>query len=190
MMSNQIFGIDLGTTNTALSYLYVMDGRSSVNLIKNRDGGELTPSVVYFQPNSDKSIVGKAALSMYTKDPDRTFRWVKREMGKPIKWNVSAGAKPVEVNPETISARILKSVCEDAKRNLELEAPITDVYYSPCLFRRCSKTSDPGCSGGCRSKGLVNRGTDCRDPRLYLDSPSGRTASQSSQEGQINHSCV
>ena len=135
MMRNQIFGIDLGTTNTALSYLYVMDGRSSVNLIKNRDGGKLTPSVVYFQPNSDKSIVGKAALSMYTKDPDRTFRWVKREMGKPIKWSVSTGAKPVEVNPETISARILKSVCEDAKRNLELEDPITNVVITvPAYF--------------------------------------------------------
>jgi molecular chaperone DnaK len=118
MMSDQIFGIDLGTTNTALSYLYMIDKRASVRLLKNRDGKELTPSVVYFQPNSDDSIVGTTALDKYIEDPDRTFRWVKREMGNSPDWTISAGTEPLKINPETISARILKFVWDVAYNNL------------------------------------------------------------------------
>jgi molecular chaperone DnaK len=140
MMSDQIFGIDLGTTNTALSYLYMIDKRASVRLLKNRDGKELTPSVVYFQPNSDDSIVGTTALDKYIEDPDRTFRWVKREMGNSPDWTISAGTEPLKINPETISARILKFVCEDAEKNLELEAPISNVVITvPAYFGDAQK---------------------------------------------------
>jgi molecular chaperone DnaK len=113
-MSNLIFGIDLGTTNTALSYLSVVDGRATVNLLKNRDGDELTPSVVYFHPGSLESIVGTPALLKYVEDPDRTFRWVKRDMGTPLTWDLGTGDNIQIITPQTIAALILRFICTDA----------------------------------------------------------------------------
>jgi len=70
-------GIDLGTTHSIVAY--VADERP-VALI-TCDGTPLLPSVVHYGAH-DHIVVGKAALSYATREPERTVKSVKRFMGR------------------------------------------------------------------------------------------------------------
>ena len=61
-------GIDLGTTNSLVSYWDETEGK--VKLIPNEFGDTLTPSVVGF-PKGAEVLVGKAAKEMLINEPDR-----------------------------------------------------------------------------------------------------------------------
>jgi len=82
-------GIDLGTTHSLVAY--VRDGRPVT--LTTCDGTALLPSVVHYGEHGS-ILVGAAATSYATRQPERTLQSVKRFMGR--------GAK--DVDPEELGA--------------------------------------------------------------------------------------
>lgn len=115
-MDNRIYGIDLGTTNSAIA---VMNNDGPM-ILKNLDGGESTPSVVFFTGVStageDETLIGEQAKNSAASAPDDVVQFVKRLMGNngPSYNFTSPSGK--EYTPEMISALILKKVCQDAQQ--------------------------------------------------------------------------
>ena len=91
MAKEIILGIDLGTTNSVVSYMQD-DGKWKV--IPNPEGPNTTPSVVAFKPNGEE-IVGHAAKRQLLTNPD-TVASVKRIMGTNQKVRVNCVNKESE----------------------------------------------------------------------------------------------
>ena len=81
---SKIIGIDLGTTNTLVSYYDEIAKRGECCI--SREGGSLTPSAVFFE-NADSYIVGMDAKDCAILYPDRTALYFKRLMGETKKSN-------------------------------------------------------------------------------------------------------
>ena len=94
-----IIGIDLGTTNSVVSYVQA-DGK--VKVIPNPEGKNTTPSAVAFKASGEE-IVGDAAKRQAVINPD-TILSIKRSMGTNQKVTVKALNK--SFSPQEISAKI------------------------------------------------------------------------------------
>lgn len=70
-------GIDLGTTNSVVSFI---DG-SKVEVIPNTLGSTLTPSVVHYK-SAEEIVVGELAKRQAVAEPRRVVRSIKRIVGK------------------------------------------------------------------------------------------------------------
>ena len=133
-MDNKIYGIDLGTTNSSIA---VYDNEE-VHIIKNLDGSEITPSVVFFTgtdaDGNDETLVGMQAKNSAATSPDNVVQFVKRLMGKQGGAYNFRAPSGKEYTPEMISALILKKVCQDAVQ-YNGGTPITDVVITvPAYF--------------------------------------------------------
>ncbi|MCZ2826073.1 MULTISPECIES: Hsp70 family protein [unclassified Modestobacter] len=106
-MSNPVFGIDLGTTYSAIAYINDY-GRPEV--IRNSEGAETTPSVVFFESESNY-VVGKEAKNGALVYRDQTVSLIKRQMGTATK--LEFFGQPFF--PETVSALILKDLVAGAR---------------------------------------------------------------------------
>jgi len=106
-MSEDVFGIDLGTTYSAIAH---MDEYGRPQIIQNRDGQNTTPSVVYFESASN-FVVGQEAKNGARVYPDETVSLIKREMGE--KNERIFFDEPFY--PETISSLILKQLVAEAQ---------------------------------------------------------------------------
>lgn len=133
-MSGNVYGIDLGTTNSSIA---VYDNEET-HIIKNLDGSEITPSVVFFTgmdtDGNDETLVGAQAKNAAVTSPDNVVQFVKRLMGKQgSAYNFKAPSGR-EYTPEMISALILKKVCQDAEQ-YNGGIPIRDVVITvPAYF--------------------------------------------------------
>lgn len=109
-MTNTInYGIDLGTTNSAIAKCEGDD----VRIFKNRDQKDVTPSAVMVSRNGRK-VIGQKAFSSMLVEPDNVATEFKRWMGQSdCKRFTSAG---VSLSAEELSAEVLKSLLEDARR--------------------------------------------------------------------------
>jgi molecular chaperone DnaK len=104
----KILGIDLGTTNSAVA---LVNQHGVPEIIPNREGEYITPSVVFF--DGPEAIVGRVAKRSAALDPANIVQRVKREMGsKAWRFYSSSGA---EFSPEAISSLILRRLKEDAE---------------------------------------------------------------------------
>jgi len=108
-MTDEIVGIDLGTTNSELA-LY-RDGRSEI--LADEQGRKILPSVVGLTEAGD-ILVGEEARNQLLLYPDRTVRSIKRRMGHAE--TVRMAGK--EYTPQEISAIILKRLKEIAEAQL------------------------------------------------------------------------
>ncbi len=100
MAKEVILGIDLGTTNSVVSY---MQEDGTVKVIPSPEGTNTCPSVVSFK-NGGEEIVGNAAKRMLLTNPD-TISSIKRKMGTREKVHINSLNK--DFSPEEISAKIL-----------------------------------------------------------------------------------
>ncbi|MBL7692744.1 MAG: Hsp70 family protein [Flavipsychrobacter sp.] len=150
-------GIDLGTTNSVVAFK-----DTSVKILRNKEGDELTRSCVGFK---DEIIVGKVAYQLLGRDPINTIRSVKRLMGSTLKdkavidlmnsghykygitsYNdgtddavaVVLGGK--QYRPEQISAKILKKLKDDAEEKLGDEVTHA-VITVPAYFTERQKNA-------------------------------------------------
>src|SRR3990167_10145405 len=73
---SKIIGIDLGTTNSVVSF---MEGKS-VKVIPNKEGGNTTPSIVAFTKDG-KRLVGTVAKRQSVTNPFNTIYSAKRFIG-------------------------------------------------------------------------------------------------------------
>lgn len=117
-------GIDLGTTNSSISY-WTEDGPV---IIPNSLGEALTPSVVSIDDSGD-ILVGRIAKERQVTHPELCASVFKRTMG--TRKTYKLGDK--EFLPEELSALVLKALKEDAEHYLGV--PITEAVISvPAYF--------------------------------------------------------
>ncbi|MHB8952883.1 MAG: Hsp70 family protein [Pirellulaceae bacterium] len=102
-----ILGIDLGTTNSAVSI--IQDGKP-VALCDER-GRAILPSVVGLD-SSGQLLVGQAARNQALVAPERTVRSIKRKMGQDVLLRMGER----EYSPPEISAMILRTLAQRAER--------------------------------------------------------------------------
>ncbi|MCL4369559.1 MAG: Hsp70 family protein [Chloroflexi bacterium] len=99
-MSEQIVGIDLGTTYSLVAA--VLNGRPAVLAYK---GEKLLPSVAGLDP-AGNMLVGTPARNQFVLAPERTIKSIKRKMGSSER--VKLGER--EYSPQEISALILREL--------------------------------------------------------------------------------
>jgi molecular chaperone DnaK len=133
-MSETIIGIDLGTTNSAVSA--IIDDTPQIIPVHGQD---TMPSVVGLNAEGD-IIVGSSARNQLVAAPERTIESIKRLMGQDTK--VKLGDK--EFAPEEISAFILRELKQAAERHLDCKiskAVITVPAYFNELQRKATQAA-------------------------------------------------
>ena len=144
-------GIDLGTTNSVVSFLEA--GEPVV--IPNAEGGRTTPSIVGFSKTGEV-LVGEVAKRQAITNPERTIRSVKRHMVE--SWTVDIDG--TKYTPQEISARILQKLKRDAEAylgNTVTQAVITVPAYFNDAQRTATK--EAGQIAGLEVLRIVNEPT-------------------------------
>ena len=153
MAKEVILGIDLGTTNSVVSYLQ-SDG--NVIVIPNPEGTMTTPSVVGFKANGE-IIVGNAAKRQALTNPD-TVSSIKRKMGTNEKVHINCINK--DFTPQEISAKILSYMKSYAEANIghPVEKAVITV---PAYFNDAQRqaTKDAGTIAGLEVVRIINEPT-------------------------------
>jgi len=144
-------GIDLGTTNSAVS---VLEG-GEPTVIANAEGFRTTPSVVAFTKDGEV-LVGETAKRQAVTNVDRTISSVKRHMGT----NWTFGLDDKKYTPQEISARILAKLKRDAETYLG-EAVTDAVITVPAYFNDAERqaTKEAGEIAGLNVLRIINEPT-------------------------------
>jgi molecular chaperone DnaK len=144
-------GIDLGTTNSAVS---VLEG-GEPTVIANAEGFRTTPSIVAFTKDGEV-LVGETAKRQAVTNVDRTIASVKRHMG--TDWTFAVDDK--KFTPQEISARILAKLKRDAETYLG-EAVTDAVITVPAYFNDAERqaTKDAGEIAGLNVLRIINEPT-------------------------------
>ena len=153
MAKEIILGIDLGTTNSVVSYLQA-DG--SVKVIPNPEGTVTTPSVVAFKASGEE-VIGNAAKRQAVTNPD-TVASIKRKMGSAEKVHIKCINK--DFTPQEISAKVLaymKKYAEDHIGHKVEKAVITVPAYFNDAQRQATK--DAGQIAGLDVVRIINEPT-------------------------------
>ncbi len=170
----KIIGIDLGTTNSVVSF---MEG-GTAKVIPNQEGANTTPSVVAFTKDGQR-LVGSIAKRQAITNPTNTIFSIKRFIGKKYAelkaeelklapYKVIAGKNgdaAVDINgkelsPQEISAAVLqklKQAAEDYLGEKITEAVITVPAYFNDAQRQATK--DAGRIAGLDVKRIINEPT-------------------------------
>lgn len=147
-----IIGIDLGTTNSLVSY-FTADGPV---IIPNRLGDNLTPSVVSVNEENGQIYVGKIAKERKITHPHLSADVFKRSMGTEKKFKL--GEK--EFSAEELSSFVIRSLKEDAEEYLGQS--ITEAVISvPAYFNDAQRkaTQRAGKLAGLKVERMINEPT-------------------------------
>lgn len=167
----KIIGIDLGTTNSCVSYM--LGDKSEV--IANAEGKRTTPSVVYIK--GDELLVGDLAKRKAILEPKNVIYEVKRFIGRKYSEVIGKENLPYQIKegkdgwvlividgkeykPEQISAFILQKLKEDAEKFLG--TPITQaVITTPAYFNDSQRnaTKASGEIAGLKVERIINEPT-------------------------------
>jgi molecular chaperone DnaK (HSP70) len=148
----RVFGIDLGTTYSAIAYV---DEHGKAVIVPNQESERITPSVVLF--DGENIIVGNTAKESARVEPHRVVSRVKQHMGDP---NFVFQYEGQSFGPEDISSFILRKVVGDAE--LALGEKITDVVITcPAYFGTPEReaTANAGRLAGLNIRGILNEPT-------------------------------
>ncbi|CAH0231601.1 Hsp70 family protein [Rhodococcoides fascians] len=146
-MSGDVFGIDLGTTYSAVARINDLD---QAEIVKSQSGEDTTPSVVYF--DSGTAIVGGEAKSSLVTDSDNGCALIKRRMG--TVFPQSFGGQTY--TPESISGLILKELVQAA--NQEGDSKVTKAVITvPAYFgvKEKEATKQAGEMAGLEIVGII-----------------------------------
>ncbi len=123
---NKVFGIDLGTTYSAIAHI---DEVGKARIIKNADGEDTTPSVVLAESETNHPV-GISAKDTAPMEPEKVISFIKRKMDN-AKAIINIDGR--EYTPVQISAYILKKLAKDAEEDLKI--PVKDVVITcPAYF--------------------------------------------------------
>ncbi len=171
---SKVLGIDLGTTNSAMS---VFEG-GEAKIIANKEGKNTTPSIVAFTDKGE-ILVGEAAKRQAITNPQKTIYSIKRIMGLmidedkakeaqkrlPYKIVDRNGACAIEISdkvytPQEISAKILMKLKEDAEAYLG-ESVSEAVITVPAYFNDSQRkaTKEAGTIAGLNVLRIINEPT-------------------------------
>ena len=171
---SKVLGIDLGTTNSAMSVFE----NGEAKIIANKEGKNTTPSIVAFTDKGEV-LVGESAKRQAVTNPERTIYSIKRIMGlmfdedhaKEAKERLPYhiinrnGACAIEVadktyTPQEISAKILMKLKEDAEAYLG--ETVTDAVITvPAYFNDAQRkaTKEAGTIAGLNVLRIINEPT-------------------------------
>lgn len=169
----KIIGIDLGTTNSAVS---VIEG-GSPKIIANEEGKRTTPSIVSFSEDGERRV-GDSAKRQAITNPTRTIYSIKRFIGKnfnevtkeaekmPYGVHKNSNNIPVvkmgdrEYTPQEISSMILQKLKKSAEDYLG--QPVTEAVITvPAYFNDQERkaTIEAGKIAGLDVKRIINEPT-------------------------------
>lgn len=170
----KIIGIDLGTTNSVVSF---MEG-GTAKVIPNQEGANTTPSIIAFTKDSQR-LVGAVAKRQAVTNPENTIYSAKRFVGRKFK-DISEKEKSgfpykivegkngdtailvngKEMSPQEISAAVLqklKQAAEDYLGEKINDAVITVPAYFNDAQRQATK--DAGTIAGLNVQRIINEPT-------------------------------
>ena len=170
----KIIGIDLGTTNSVVSF---MEG-GKAKVAPNQEGANTTPSIVAITKDG-KRLVGSVAKRQAVTNPENTIFSAKRYIGKKfsalteedkkhVPYNLKAGKhgevifeiQGKEYTPQEISSAVLqklKQAAEDYLGEKVTDAVITVPAYFNDAQRQATK--DAGTIAGLNVKRIINEPT-------------------------------
>lgn len=166
-----VIGIDLGTTNSVVSYT---DDSGTTHVITDEDGDRIIPSVIHFK-DGDEIVVGKRAKTAAPVYPDRVATLFKRGMGE--KTHLDDGS-PFSVdgktfNPEELSSIVIAKLASMAEKHFgekPQRAVITVPHYFGDLERQATKNA--GEIAGLEVLRIINEPTAAAIAHgIELDSP-------------------
>ncbi|HPE68106.1 MAG TPA: molecular chaperone DnaK [Thermotogota bacterium] len=134
MAKEYVVGIDLGTTNSCISWV---KPDKTAEVIPNAEGSRTTPSVVSYSKTGE-IVVGEPAKRQAVLNSERTVRSIKRHMGTDFKVTVDGK----DYTPQEISSYILKKLVTDAESYLNgkiKKAVITCPAYFNDAQRQATK---------------------------------------------------
>ncbi|MCB9493591.1 MAG: molecular chaperone DnaK [Epsilonproteobacteria bacterium] len=171
---SKIIGIDLGTTNSVVSFMEGGDQK----VIPNQEGNNTTPSIVAFTKDGQR-LVGSVAKRQAITNPENTIFSAKRFIGrkfssltekeiKTMPYRLVEGKNgdvAIEINgkamtPQEISAAILqklKQAAEDYTGQKITQAVVTVPAYFNDAQRQATK--DAGTIAGLDVKRIINEPT-------------------------------
>src|SRR6266851_9529556 len=172
--SARVVGIDLGTTNSLVAYM----SDNGPEVIRDESGNGLVPSIVYFDNNEKRLLVGEQARDRLITEPRRAIYSVKRFMGKGnadvledlslVPFQIASGSEQVirfqmgerVFTPPEISAFILRDLKERASRYFGEEVTQA-VITVPAYFNDAQRqaTKDAGHLAGLDVLRIVNEPT-------------------------------
>lgn len=172
---SKVIGIDLGTTNSCISF---MDGQDA-RVIENAEGARTTPSMVAFA-EGDERLVGQAAKRQAVTNPENTLFAIKRLIGRRhddknakkfselMPYAVVSGengdawveAKGEKYSPSQISSFTLRKLKEDAEAFLG-DSVDQAVLTVPAYFNDAQRqaTKDAGKIAGLEILRIINEPT-------------------------------
>jgi Fe-S protein assembly chaperone HscA len=171
--TEQVIGIDLGTTNSLAAYMDL----TGPKIIPGADGDRLVPSVVSIHPSSE-IVVGNPARELLITQPERSVYSVKRLMGRGLNdvqeelklfpFRIVPGSESVlqlqlgdrVYTPPEISAFVLRQLKQNAEAYFG--EPITKAVITvPAYFNDAQRqaTKDAGRIAGLEVLRLVNEPT-------------------------------
>ena len=112
MSEKYVFGIDLGTTYSCISYF---DENKQCIPCPSMEGPTTTPSVVRLEPGAEP-VVGQAAKNTAVIYPDYTIQFVKSRIGKDASFSYGPDFD-LTTTPVAVSAEILKKLAKDAENH-------------------------------------------------------------------------
>lgn len=148
---NMIIGIDLGTTNSLVSYF----SENGSVIIPNRFGEKLTPSVISFGSNGEV-YVGKIAKERIITHPESTKELFKRSMGSKKEFIINEN----KFTAEELSSFVIRSLKEDAEEYLG--SKVNEAIISvPAYFndKQRKATQLAGKLAGLKVERIVNEPT-------------------------------
>lgn len=150
-MSN-IVGIDLGTTMSAIA---VLNSVGKPEIIPNKDGDRITPSVIFFE-SEKKILIGEEAKNTAATDANSVAKEFKREMHDE---DYSFNAHNNSYTASELSSFILKKLTQDASLQV---GNIKDVAISvPAYFKESQRnaTMQAGELAGLNVISIINEPT-------------------------------
>jgi molecular chaperone DnaK len=171
---SKVLGIDLGTTNSAMSVFE----NGEAKIIANKEGKNTTPSIVAFTDKGEV-LVGESAKRQAITNPEKTIYSIKRIMGLMFDEEHAAEAKErlpyhiinrngacaIEVadktyTPQEISSKILMKLKEDAEAYLG-ESVSDAVITVPAYFNDAQRkaTKEAGTIAGLNVLRIINEPT-------------------------------
>jgi len=184
----KIIGIDLGTTNSVISF---MEG-GSTKIIPNKEGNNTTPSMVAYTKEGNR-LVGVLAKRQAITNPENTVFSTKRFIGHkyeeiidlinqmPYKIiqksndNINIIMQGKEYSPQEVAAAILshlKQVAEDYLGEKVTQAVITVPAYFNDSQRQATK--DAGTIAGLEVKRIINEPTAAALAYGFDKKPGGK----------------
>ena len=147
----KIIGIDLGTTNSCMSFME--NGKAII--IPNNEGNKTTPSIISFTKEGSR-LVGEAAKRQAVVNPQRTVSSIKREMGTRYRKTIDGK----EYTPQELSAMILQKLKIDAEAYLQ-DSVNQVVITVPAYFSDAERqaTKDAGKIAGLEVLRIINEPT-------------------------------